>query len=155
MVAGGGVLTKTNAFFNIYLLPFSLLLFNWGERSVKNRLSKLIGLFVISVALTYGFYSILRLSPFFSYNSSKNAVFVYSFKEWLDHPLNFFTGNLRSFWDWVNRYLTWPLLVFAVGSFFVSKSFLREKLVLFFGSLFHLLGSDFSEEPYILVLFSL
>jgi len=140
MVAGGGVLTKTNAFFNIYLLPFSLLLFNWGERSVKNRLSKLIGLFVISVALTYGFYSILRLSPFFHIIAQKNAVFVYSFKEWLDHPLNFFTGNLRSFWDWVNRYLTWPLLVFAVGSFFVSKSFLREKLVLFLWFIVPLVG---------------
>src|SRR3989304_3485962 len=34
-VLGGGVLTKTSGFFNIYLLPNTLLLFNW---KTKNRI---------------------------------------------------------------------------------------------------------------------
>src|SRR3989338_5338177 len=38
MVIGGGVLTKTNAFFSIYLLPFSLLLFDWRGKEIKKRL---------------------------------------------------------------------------------------------------------------------
>lgn len=140
MVVGGGVLTKTNAFFSIYLLPFSLLLFDWGRKGMRSRLLKWVSLCIISVALTYSFYSILRLSPFFHIIAQKNAIFVYPFKEWLDHPFNFFVGNWRSFWDWTNRYLTWPLLIFIVGSFFVSKSFLREKLVLFLWFIIPIVG---------------
>lgn len=131
MVAGGGVLTKTNAFFNIYLLPFSLLLFNWSEKNIGRRLLKLISLFIISVALTYGFYSLLRLSPFFHIITEKNAIFVYPLKEWIQHPFEFLTGNGKALWDWTIRYLTWPVFVLAIGSFFLSKSFLREKIVLF------------------------
>lgn len=131
MVVGGGVLTKTNAFFSIYLLPVSLMLFDWGEKRLRNRFAKWVFLAVIAVTITYGFYFILRLSPFFHIISEKNAIFVYSFKEWLEHPLEFFISNWQAFWDWVIRYLTWPLLILAVGSFFISKSFLKEKVVLF------------------------
>jgi 4-amino-4-deoxy-L-arabinose transferase-like glycosyltransferase len=130
MVVGGGVLTKTNAFFSIYLLPFSLLLFDWVGKNVVNRLLKWIGLCLISVVLTYGFYSILRLSPFFHIIGEKNAIFVYPLSEWLKHPLEFFIGNSQAIWDWTARYITWPLLILAVISFFVSRSFLREKITL-------------------------
>ena len=131
MVIGGGVLTKTNAFFSIYLLPFSLLLFNWGEKAIKNRLLKWIGLCLISVALAYGFYSILRLSPFFHIIAEKNAIFVYPLTEWLQHPLEFFIVNCQAFWDWTNRYLTWPLLILAASSFLIAGNFAKEKIVLF------------------------
>lgn len=132
MVVGGGVLTKTNAFFSIYLLPFALFLFDWGKKGLQGKFFKLIGLFVVSVVLTYMVYSILRLSPFFHIITEKNAIFVYPFNEWLSHPLEFFRGNMTAFYDWITRYLTWPLLILGLGSFFLSKSFFREKLVLFF-----------------------
>lgn len=131
MIIGGGVLTKTNAFFNIYLLPFSLLLFNWGKEKLKNRLLKWGSLAAVVIILGYGFYSILRLSPFFHIITEKNAIFVYPFNEWLNHPFNFFIGNMRAFWDWVIRYLTWPLLILATVSFFINKSSIKEKIVLF------------------------
>jgi len=136
MVVGGGVLTKTNAFFSIYLLPFSLLLFNWTGRGIRSRLLKWIGLCLISVVLTYGFYSILRLSPFFHIIAEKNATFVYPLKEWLHHPLEFFVVNCQAFWDWTNRYLTWPLLILAVSSFLVTRNFTKEKTVLFLWFIF-------------------
>lgn len=131
MVIGGGVLTKTNAFFSIYLLPFSLLLFDWNKKLMGSRLSKWIGLCLISVILTYGFYSVLRLSPFFHIITEKNAIFVYPLNEWLNHPFEFFAGNMMAFIDWVSRYLTWPLLVLVFSSFLIGKSFLREKITLF------------------------
>jgi len=131
MVIGGGVLTKTNAFFNIYLLPLSLILFNWTGRNIKERFIKWVGLAIIAVVIAYSFYSILRLSPFFHIITEKNAIFVYSLKDWLDHPFNFFIGNWQAFWDWAIRYLTWPLLALAILSFFVAKKLIREKLVLF------------------------
>lgn len=131
MVVGGGVLTKTNAFFSIYLLPVSLILFNWKEKRLKNKLIKWIFLAIIAVLITYSFYFILRLSPFFHIISEKNAIFIYPFKEWMQHPFEFFIGNGRALWDWTIRYLTWPVFALAIGSFFLSKSFLREKIVLF------------------------
>ncbi|MDP2649851.1 MAG: glycosyltransferase family 39 protein [bacterium] len=131
MVTGGGVLTKTSAFFSIYLLPFSLLLFNWGEKGIKSKLLKWVGLGFISVALTYSFYSILRLSPFFHIIDEKNTIFVYPLKDWLQHPLEFFILNCHAFWDWTNLYLTWPLLLLALLSFFVARSFTKEKITLF------------------------
>jgi 4-amino-4-deoxy-L-arabinose transferase-like glycosyltransferase len=143
MVVGGGVLTKTNAFFSIYLLPFSLLLFDWREKDKRKRLMKWAGLGLVSVFLVYGFYSILRLSPFFHIITEKNAIFVYPLKEWLAHPFEFFAGNMSAFFDWVNRYLTWPLLALSLLSFFISKSFFREKIVLFLWFLFPLLALGF------------
>ena len=131
MVIGGGVLTKTNAFFSIYLLPFSLVLFNWGEKRIKDRLLRWLGLCFISVTLAYGFYSVLRLSPFFHIIAEKNTIFVYSLKEWLNHPLEFFIVNCQAFLDWTSRYLTWPLLALVVSSFFIVKKFIKEKIVLF------------------------
>lgn len=131
MVVGGGVLTKTSGFFSIYLLPISLMLFDWRRKGLLDRFTKLVFLAVLSITITYGFYSILRLSPFFYIIAEKNAIFVYPLREWMRHPLEFFISNWQAFWDWVIRYLTWPLLALTLSSFFISRSFLREKIVLF------------------------
>jgi 4-amino-4-deoxy-L-arabinose transferase-like glycosyltransferase len=130
MVAGGGVLTKTNAFFNIYLLPVSLILFDWKGKNLGGRLAKWVFFSVIAVVITYSFYAILRLSPFFHIIAEKNAIFVYPLKDWLSHPLEFFISNSKALCDWVIRYSTWPLLTLALIPFFIKKSFLREKLLL-------------------------
>src|SRR3989344_6887815 len=61
MVIGGGVLTKTNAFFNIYLLPLSLILFDWRGKGIRQRLIRWLGFVIAAVVLSYAFYSILRL----------------------------------------------------------------------------------------------
>lgn len=131
MVAGGGVLTKTSGFFSIYLLPVSLILFSWKEKRIKERLTKWVGLAVVTVAITYGFYSILRLSPFFHIITEKNAIFVYPLQEWLRHPIEFFILNCQAFFDWTSLYLTWPLLILVVLSFFVARNFTKEKMILF------------------------
>lgn len=131
MLMGAGVLNKTNAFFNIYLLPLSLILFSWTEKNIKKRLIKWLGLAVVTVILSYSFYSILRLSPFFHIINEKNAIFVYSLKDWTDHPFNFFIGNWKAFWDWLTIYLTYPLLLLIPVAFFITRAYFREKLVLF------------------------
>jgi 4-amino-4-deoxy-L-arabinose transferase-like glycosyltransferase len=143
MVIGGGVLTKTNAFFSIYLLPFSVLLLDWGKKMRAGRFLNWASLCVVSVVITYGFYSILRLSPFFHIITEKNAIFVYPLSEWLTHPFEFFIGNTRAFWDWIIRYLTWPLLVIAFFSFLTGKAFLKEKIVLFLWFITPLLALGF------------
>ena len=130
MVIGGGVLTKTSAFFSIYLLPVSLVLFNFAGKDKKERLLKWIGLVILATMLAYGFYSILRLSPFFNIINEKNALFVYPFTEWIERPFDFFIGNWKAIWDWVTRYMTWPVVILVIASLFISKSFVKEKLFL-------------------------
>ena len=128
MTAGGAVLTKTSGFFTIYLLPLSLLLFDWKK---KKDLLKWVFLVGASIILTYMLYSILRLSPYFHIIDEKNAIFVYPFNEWIKHPFYFLIGNSRALWDWTVRYLTWPLIILALLSFFIAKPFLKEKILLF------------------------
>jgi len=130
MVLGGGILTKTSGFFSIYLMPFLLLIFEWKSKKKLERFLKFAGLALISIALAYGYYLILRLSPFFSIIGDKNANFVYPIKVWLMHPFTFFIGNIKGVFDWLTIYLTWPIFVLIIASFLISPRFLREKLIL-------------------------
>lgn len=130
MVLGGGILTKTSGFFSIYLMPFMLLIFDWKSKKRSERFLKFIGLAFISVVLAYGYYSVLRLSPFFSIIGDKNANFVYPIKDWFMHPFTFFIGNIKGVFDWLTIYLTWPIFVLIIASFFLSLRFLKEKLML-------------------------
>lgn len=130
MVIGGGVLTKTSAFFNIYLLPFTLLLFDWKNKKRLKRLLLWVGLATLSTILAYGYYSILRLSPFYHIINDKNTVFVYPLHDWIKHPFEFFYGNLQGVWDWYLTYSTWPFVLLTIASFVVQRKFFWEKLLL-------------------------
>ncbi len=92
---------------------------------------RFIGLLLLVTGLTYGYYSILRLSPFFYIIAEKNALFVYSLHDWLDHPFNFLAGNLKGVWDWFLTYNTWAGVLLIIGSFFIDQKVWREKAVLF------------------------
>lgn len=132
MVTGAAALNKTNGFFTLYLLPFSLLLFDWRHKERKGRFIKWLGLVLIVSLLTFLFYSVLRLSPFFHIINEKNSIFVYPFREWIEHPLAYFLSNLAiAQWDWFITYVTWPVLILILVSFFINKVYLKEKLLLF------------------------
>lgn len=131
MVIGGGVLTKTSAFFGIYLLPLSLMLFDFKRKKMYSKLLKWLGLAFITVVIAYSMYSILRLSPFFHIIDEKNALFVYPLKEWLEHPFRFWYGNILGEWDWLRRYMTLSGIFLIVLSFVIDRKFFREKIFLF------------------------
>ena len=130
MVLGGGILTKTSGFFSIYLMPFMFLIFDWKSKKKSERFILFIILALVSIILAYCYYSILRLSPFFSIIGDKNANFVYPIRDWLMHPFTFFIGNIKGVFDWLTIYLTWPIFVLIIASFFISLRFLKEKLIL-------------------------
>lgn len=111
LIIGGGVLTKTTGFLSIYLLPITLLLFNFKQKDWKLNLLKLIGYSSISIALAYTMYAILRLSPFFHIINEKNAIFVYPFSEWVKHPIDYFVNNLGGLMDWLLGYMTIPVFL--------------------------------------------
>lgn len=130
MVIGAGVLTKTSAFFSIYLLPFSVILFDLSQKKKLLKFSKWVGLAGLATILAYGYYSILRLFPLFHIIEQKNAIFVYPFNEWIDHPFRFLMGNLAGMWDWYITYTTWPIVFLILLSLFIFWSRWKEKLLL-------------------------
>ncbi len=142
MVVGGSVLTKSSGFFNLYLLPFSLILFPWFEKERNKKLLLWLGLISVAVIESQIIYSVLRLSPFFHIITEKNALFVYPFNEWLDHPLRFLEGNLRGLWDWFITYFRWPMAGMVVLALLTGRRYLREAalLLIWFGLPFFLLA---------------
>lgn len=128
-VTGAAVLNKTNGFFTIYLLPFAVLLFDFHEKNWQRRLLRLVGLSLLVIVMTYGFYSILRLSPFFYIIKQKNALFFYPLSEWIHHPFMNLLSNFSAFDDWYMRYVGLPLSLTALASIIIDKKFWREKVL--------------------------
>lgn len=130
-ILGGGILTKSNAFFSIYLLPFTLLLFDFKKAKLKNRFIRWVLLAGFASALAYGMYNVLRLSPLFEIISIKNANFAYPVSQWLMHPFTFFLSNLSGFLSWLTQYLGISYMVLILISLIMFKKFFKEKLLLF------------------------
>ena len=131
MILGGGILTKSSGFFNIYLLPTTLVLFNFKDKKWKSKLAKWLWFALLAIVLSQGYYSVLRLSPLFQMIAQKDTTFVYPFSEWIKHPLRFFVGNLKGQFDWLTTYLTLPILLLIAGSLFSFWKKTKEKLLLF------------------------
>ncbi len=143
LVIGGGVLTKSNAFFSIYLLPFTLLLFDFKKNSLAKRLLRWAGLAIFASAISYGMYNILRLSPLFEIISIKNANFAYPISEWIQHPFTFFASNLSGFLSWLTQYLGISYMVLILISLILIKKFFKEKVLLFLYFLLPFLAISF------------
>lgn len=138
MVIGGGMLTKSSGFFNLYLLPFSLLLFPWQDKKRWKKLLSWLGLALVAIFESQIFYLVLRLSPLFSMITEKNSVFIYPLKEWLTHPWRFWWGNLRGLFDWFKSYFSWPILGLLLFSLITFWREFRKKalLLIWFGAPF-------------------
>ena len=130
LVMGGGMLTKTSDFFSMYLMPATLLLFDFKSKHVVKRFATWLWFALLAVGLANGYYLVLRLSPFFHIISDKNGIFVYPLHDWIKHPLTFAVGNLQGLWDWFSGYMTYPVIVAIAGSFFVARKFWKEKVLL-------------------------
>ena len=129
LVLGGGMLTKTSAFFSWYLLPITLVLFDWRKKDRWVRLGEYVFFAVLAIGLANVYYSILRLSPFFHIINDKNSIFVYPLHDWLSHPFTFLTGNLSGLWSWFSAYFTYPVMLLVIGGLIVLRKY-KEKLVL-------------------------
>jgi 4-amino-4-deoxy-L-arabinose transferase-like glycosyltransferase len=126
---GLGVLNKSTNFFSLYLLPFTLILFDLSRKGVWSRFAKWIFLALFAFILSIGMYSILRLSGLFHMVEQKNALFIFPFQEWVNHPFDFFIGNLRGMSNWTYEYLNLPFVLLILFAF-RTKKFIREKLLL-------------------------
>ncbi|MFH0749574.1 MAG: glycosyltransferase family 39 protein [Candidatus Gottesmanbacteria bacterium] len=130
LTLGVGMLNKTSAFLSLYLLPATIVLFDFKQNKKIQKIIKWAGLCVLAALMSQIVYSILRLSPFFYIISQKDALFVYPLREWIIHPFTFFQGNLHGLFDWLINYLTWPMCVVVIASLLFPKKQYLEKLLL-------------------------
>lgn len=129
-LVGGGILTKSTNFFSIYLLPLTLLLFNFKEKHWRRQLFKWVILALFAVGIAEVFYGILRLSPLFTMVNTKNATFVFPFSEWIKHPTYFLGSNAMGLVDWLISYLKYPYIILISLSFFSFRKYWKEILFL-------------------------
>jgi 4-amino-4-deoxy-L-arabinose transferase-like glycosyltransferase len=130
IVIGLGLLNKSSSNFALILMPFLLLLFDFKDKKWKDKLIRLALYAVIAAVISQAMYYLLKLSPFFYIIAQKNAVFVYPFKEWLQHPFTYVYPNLVTLTGWLVDYSTIPFLIFVAAAFFFGKKDWREKLLL-------------------------
>ncbi len=130
VVMGLGALTKSSNFFSQYLLPFTILLFDFSRKNTLRRLLKWVVFALISIFIAQIIYNTLRLSPLFQMVQAKNATFVYPFSEWVNHPFTFFVGNLYGLFDWLIQYLKLPYVLLVILSLIFINKFTKEKILL-------------------------
>ncbi len=130
ITAGLGALTKSSNFFSLYLLPFTVILFNFSKKDFLKRFFKWVFFALLSVIIAQVIYNSLRLSPLFQMIQTKNATFIYPFSEWVNHPFTFFVGNLYGLFDWLFNYLTIPYVLLIILSLIFIYKFTKEKILL-------------------------
>lgn len=130
LVMGLGLLTKSSAYFFIYLLPFSLLLFDFSSSKKLLRLSKWATLVLLSMVISIVIYNSLRLSPWFYIINLKNHVFILSLGEFIKYPFGLFTGNMTGLLGMLTGYLTLPLSIFIFLGFLWSVLNRDKKILL-------------------------
>lgn len=131
LTLGLGMLNKTSGFLSLYMVPATIVLFDIRRAGRLKRFGTWLVLVGVAAVLSQALYSVLRLSPLFHMIAQKDAVFVYSFSEWLKHPTEFFVGNIRGLFDWLIHYLTWPVWIAALLPALTFWKHLREKLLLY------------------------
>lgn len=129
---GGGLLTKSPAIFYALILPLTWLLTRWPEE-IKGKvihLIKLSGLFLVTLAIGWGLYNILRLGPNFHMIALRNKDYVFPISHlWTNpkDPLFAFVG--RSF-EWIWSMGPSMTLVLAVVGLLNFRRYPKEILVL-------------------------
>lgn len=108
---GGGLLTKPPGFFNILALPVILWLFDWTDKTRQLKLLKIVGLWMLAVAIGLTIYNVLRLGPGFSNISSRNQDYVFSPVELIGRPLDPFLPHFNDLVDWFPKLFTMPVLL--------------------------------------------
>jgi len=130
LTIGVGMLNKTSANFSLYLLPGSLLLFNFKGKDAIKRFFKWVGLALVVAVLSQAIYSILRLSPYFYIIAQKDTTFIYTYAEWITHPFRFWRGNLHGEFDWMISYLTLPVFLASLAPILLFWKNIKEKILL-------------------------
>lgn len=131
VLIGAGFLTKSTNFVNLYLLPATLLLFDFSKKSLQRRFIQWVAYAILAAVISQAFYAILRLSPLFHMIEQKTSTFIYPFSVGFTLPFPFLWGNLEGLIHWLFDYLTvFYVALIIVGGLLLYKEYWREKLLL-------------------------
>jgi 4-amino-4-deoxy-L-arabinose transferase-like glycosyltransferase len=86
-----GIFAKTEGFLGIYLVPFSLIIFDFKKR--KKYLLKTVGLLLLAVLISQALYSIVRYHPGYYRVLAVNGVIIYPAHDLLKLGINFIFQN--------------------------------------------------------------
>ncbi|MFZ5933165.1 MAG: ArnT family glycosyltransferase [Patescibacteria group bacterium] len=129
---GGGLLTKSPAIFYALLLPLTWFFARWpkqkGEKAV--HLIKLSGLLLVTFAIGYAMYNVLRLGPNFHLVAQRNQDYVFPISHLWTNPKDPFIFLVDRSFEWI--WAMGPSLVLILALFGVLniKKFTKEVLLL-------------------------
>lgn len=136
-VIGAATLNKTTGFLSAYLLPVSLLFFDFKKQKRIQRLIRWGMYALLAYVISQIFYSVLRLSPYFHIIAEKNSTFYFPLSAWLTQAPDFlkipdgiFYGNLRGLFTWTIGYMTLPYVLFGlIALIYIRKDFKQKAYV--------------------------
>lgn len=141
---GGGVLVKPPGLYSFILLPLSGLLFNFNKNGFWKRAIKVIGLWLIALAIGFGVFNILRLGPGFSTLNSRNQDYVFSLSELKGRPLDPFIPHIYDLTLFLTKLATIPLIIFGLGGLiYIFAKWKKVAIIAFLWGLLPLLGEMF------------
>jgi len=130
---GGAWLTKSPALFFALMLPTLWLFAPWvkGLKNNSRVIIKTVFLSLVTVAIGFGFYNILRLGPNFHLVASRNMDYVWPIGHILSSPFDPLKPFLIASLQWIIAMGPWALIILGLFGVFVNwKKSWRQILVL-------------------------
>lgn len=131
-VIGGGLLTKANALFCIYMLPLLILIF--PNKKLFAKFFRFFALCVLAVGVAFVVQGITYFHPDNWRILAANGIFIYPVREWIPLSLamkiSVLLDNLKFFGSVFYDYYTIPYLLLLIYSIVTLKQYPREKLLL-------------------------
>src|SRR3990167_10345755 len=119
---GAALITKSSGSFFLYLLPFSLILFDFSKRGWKQKLARWIGFSAVTFVIAQSIYNSLRLSPLFYIIERKNYEFIRPLSEVIKDPSLHFYSNAQSLLGWLISYIGVFLFIILLSAVFYGIS---------------------------------
>jgi 4-amino-4-deoxy-L-arabinose transferase-like glycosyltransferase len=126
---GGALLTKSPGAFFILLLPTTFFLTS-NNLKFKTKIWKMICFWIVSTAVAYVMYSILKLGPSYEMLSSRSKEYIYGFKDILSNPLLSISINSEQFFEWLLYLAPILFVILAIGSILVTKNKYRKEILI-------------------------
>lgn len=121
---GAAMITKSTGNFFLYLLPFSLVLFDFSKKDWKQKLARWTGFSALTFVIAQAVYNSLRLSPLFYIVERKNYEFIRPLPDVLKDPFLHFFSNAESLLGWLLSYI--GVLLFIIFLCAISYGISRK-----------------------------
>ena len=122
LAMGAALITKSSGSFFLYLLPFSLVLFDFSKNNWKQKLARWIGFSALTFVIAQSIYNMLRLSPLFYIIERKHYEFIRPISAVFKDPFLHFYSNAQSLLGWLTSYIGVLLFIILLSAVFYGIS---------------------------------